>query len=762
MKFGVYVWSQPDTRSGGVNGMRAASIDLGIDARAANVDEFMRRIGKAFHVAYPDWRIEVRREDKARRNPTLVHHGKTLAARWHVLSDHGHAVADLYAPVGPEAAAKIAEEIATVLGTPVQVLSNRDQPGTLAAHSRLRSRGGWETFRGRAANPKRLKPAPGMRTYQDMIDAGDALEYGEADELPETANPKRRRRNPSHFTDVAVGQVRKLFPSGEVVRVDALTGNRARVKNLSRISTETMDARELKATSRVIPGRTPNPRRRSMHATIALPSAPCPVCGRECFIAGGTFVEHGGRAGACAGSGMPAPKANPKRRNPAKPHTIREALADLLMAAKQPDLARDLRAGAGDPETILAVAIARLDRASGLPRSIGASAVGLRRALELVRKLKPGQLEQRVNPSRRKANPKRRNAAGRRPRGNPSFRISGVLNAEPFTAPGAVPPSLLEAAGPLPYGGDVLDLDAMPLRRAPLALPPHVPARRARAVRAVRGPRTRTFQQFDTVTVPYMGKGSYFGRKVKKYRERATVQGMVTGEDGAPAVLVTIKRGRGFEHYTFPLGQVRKSSTRKTGSVAVRYKPQIAALMDKWRGNAEGLAAEIEAASAKRERLYDAVRFGDSHPDERGHQSAAYNRERGAFTRADTRLQMLENAAYHLAYEGGAVDPFAVANPGRLNSAELERAMRTFEMWHEFPAEKLTPITVHSRQMPRHLVALGKVRRIDYDSSKWEGRVVTYTHSTKRPYPTLATDPEARTLYLVGGKMKPTADGLVN
>lgn len=98
-------------------------------------------------------------------------------------------------------------------------------------------------------------------------------------------------------------------------------------------------------------------------------------------------------------------------------------------------------------------------------------------------------------------------------------------------------------------------------------------------------------------------------------------------------------------------------------------------------------------------------------------------------------------------------------NPGQ---SELERAKDTFRMWHEFDAEQLTPVKVPSRRMPRHLVALGKVRRIDYDSSKWEGRVVTYTHSTKRPYPTLATDPEARTLYLVGGKMKPTADGLVN
>jgi len=99
-------------------------------------------------------------------------------------------------------------------------------------------------------------------------------------------------------------------------------------------------------------------------------------------------------------------------------------------------------------------------------------------------------------------------------------------------------------------------------------------------------------------------------------------------------------------------------------------------------------------------------------------------------------------------------------NPG--GRGELERATDTFRMWHGFDPEKLVPVNVYSRRMPKHLVALGKVRRIDYDSNKWEGRTVTYTHSTKRPYPTLATDPEARSLYLVGGRMKPTADGLVH
>jgi len=85
-----------------------------------------------------------------------------------------------------------------------------------------------------------------------------------------------------------------------------------------------------------------------------------------------------------------------------------------------------------------------------------------------------------------------------------------------------------------------------------------------------------------------------------------------------------------------------------------------------------------------------------------------------------------------------------------------------FETWHEFKSNRVNRVKVPSRTIPKHVVGLGKVVRIDYISNKWEGKPVTYTHSTKRPHPELVTDPDGRQLYLVGGRMKPTADGLVN
>jgi len=98
------------------------------------------------------------------------------------------------------------------------------------------------------------------------------------------------------------------------------------------------------------------------------------------------------------------------------------------------------------------------------------------------------------------------------------------------------------------------------------------------------------------------------------------------------------------------------------------------------------------------------------------------------------------------------------ANPGN----EVARARRTFRKWHEFDSHKVTRMKGPDRVIPRTLVKLGDVPEIIYRSSKWEGKPVTYSHKTRRPYPVLATDPDGRHLFLVGGNVKVTADGLVH
>lgn len=96
------------------------------------------------------------------------------------------------------------------------------------------------------------------------------------------------------------------------------------------------------------------------------------------------------------------------------------------------------------------------------------------------------------------------------------------------------------------------------------------------------------------------------------------------------------------------------------------------------------------------------------------------------------------------------------------NPAVPPAAVKTFRKWHAFDPERVTKIHGPGRVIPRTLVKLGEVPEIIYRSTKWDGKPVTYTHKTRRPYPVLTTDPDGRHLYLVGGRTRVTAAGLVD
>lgn len=96
-------------------------------------------------------------------------------------------------------------------------------------------------------------------------------------------------------------------------------------------------------------------------------------------------------------------------------------------------------------------------------------------------------------------------------------------------------------------------------------------------------------------------------------------------------------------------------------------------------------------------------------------------------------------------------------NPGR---AALSAAGRTFRKWHGFDPARITVISGR-RTIPRTLVALGTIPEFVYESDKWTGRKETYVHKTSKPKPVLATGPDGRGLYVIGGRVKVTADGLV-
>lgn len=92
----------------------------------------------------------------------------------------------------------------------------------------------------------------------------------------------------------------------------------------------------------------------------------------------------------------------------------------------------------------------------------------------------------------------------------------------------------------------------------------------------------------------------------------------------------------------------------------------------------------------------------------------------------------------------------------------LERAVRTFRKWHEFDPDSLTSVKGPRRVIPSTLVLLGELVEVVYRSDKWEGKKKLYVHKTKKPHPLLVTDPDGKSLYIVGGRVKVTGRGLVD
>jgi hypothetical protein len=273
------------------------------------------------------------------------------------------------------------------------------------------------------------------------------------------------------------------------------------------------------------------------------------------------------------------------------------------------------------------------------------------------------------------------------------------------------------------------------------------------------------FREGERVSVPYMGRTSYFGRRTTRTREKATVQGV----DPDGSIHVTIQRGHTTEAHHFRPDQVRrlpgrrvasglaqleraKSKTRTAGVRALRHEAEAAV-------SAAEREAECETALAQ----LAVPAFGEKPTPE-------YVRHRARMRRAQlTAAANRELAAEYERADPEFADPWAepaaavASNPrrrSRANPRPIERAARTFEMWHEFRPRHVSRMTGPPRRIPRTLVRLGEVTRIDYKSRKFTGRMAEYTHKTEHPRPVLATDPDARHVYLVGGNMKVTADGL--
>jgi len=106
---------------------------------------------------------------------------------------------------------------------------------------------------------------------------------------------------------------------------------------------------------------------------------------------------------------------------------------------------------------------------------------------------------------------------------------------------------------------------------------------------------------------------------------------------------------------------------------------------------------------------------------------------------------------------------------GRTNPrSALAGARRMAKLWHDSPLWRARGTRVSVPPRPRALAKLGELKAVVYESDKYagtpdnpKGKKQLYEHKTKRPHPVLAADSSGH-IHIVGGKMVPTADGLIN
>ena len=140
----------------------------------------------------------------------------------------------------------------------------------------------------------------------------------------------------------------------------------------------------------------------------------------------------------------------------------------------------------------------------------------------------------------------------------------------------------------------------------------------------------------------------------------------------------------------------------------------------------------------------------------RGHYDATRRR-----CRIGTRAQAILHAH-------GEANPCPVAETSSTNPRRprQDSAASMFEDWHEFPPDRVSELPVPPLD-GEHMVMLGTLRRIDYDSVKWSKRTPgrrarrTYYHeSTGRPV--ILTNPPGSVLVIwdPSGKLRVTPDGI--
>lgn len=667
--------------------------------------------------------IVVQEKRGARRNPTLVHHGYAQGATFHLLTRAGAPLADLY--VGRALAVAVAQALSDSMQTQVQLVEN-----TYAGQ------------RGNAAFSKSESPLLGAPTV--------------------TGLGPRARRNPAA---PVFGQVWNRRGGGRV-RILSVSGSRVQVLDLDNGKREWLELVELAARYRA-PARS-NPARSKKAKQRRASKRMLGTRSRKEYRAAAALsrAERGARY-EFSGDRFKRDAAN---------QAVRSARAKLQ------------RYGLGDPARFY-----RKGKLSYRGEPLGNPTGRVQDWGEVLRTLRVGRTTYNVHRGPARFTPWVLTG----PRGAAYFLVRYVDKPWLFHAASAYAKTVSKSSGALrgkTFTGEDVDqlVEFVPPRRNPAEAyefsgtvrkvgaaekPRRAPLSIVRAPRAARAPRARRpkaprFTPGDTVSVPYVGPASVGGRAVKRPRDYGVVQGY-DERGGETLVRVFVKRGRNnTEEHHFPERLVRHKRGTSGGARKPAWEkhPRITAQIEREVGGVLERGLEMRELADEEYRHTEQLTMART-PQYGAAPTPEYTRLRARLRALKERASILEHVLAPLTREtyGGGPDPWASSGePGRLAanprpfSDERARAERMFEVWHEFKSNRVKAVKVPSRVIPKHVVGLGKVVRIDYISNKWEGKPVTYTHSTKRPYPELVTDPDGRQLYLVGGRMKPTADGLVN
>jgi len=91
---------------------------------------------------------------------------------------------------------------------------------------------------------------------------------------------------------------------------------------------------------------------------------------------------------------------------------------------------------------------------------------------------------------------------------------------------------------------------------------------------------------------------------------------------------------------------------------------------------------------------------------------------------------------------------------------QLSQAAQMFRRFHGFDPKTVTSVA-GERSIPRTLVRLGDLVEVSYRSNKFDRKTRDYVHKFGTPRPTLCTRPDGRGLFIVGGRFRNTARGIV-